>query len=279
MESVDDLRMEGPIIMLELHELREVLEGSIKVLSREPTLIEREYERIIVVGDLHGTLEALELAKKLFEHGSYDAIAFLGDYVDRGPYQMEALYETLKLKMESPKEVIMLRGNHEDERMNYYYGFYDVLMRYPHEIRDLVFNVYKELPLAALISDRVFLVHGGISSGIENIRSIKSLEKKFSYDDTIMELLWNDPSDSIDYFSFNFMRGGYKIFGKKALEEFHKANEIEMTIRSHEYFPGGFVELWNGMLYTIHSSTAYGPVSIAVLDIEEERVERIPIKL
>ena len=263
--------------MQHLGDLLEILESSIKLLSRESALLEKSYRRIIVVGDLHGTLTALDRVKELFFSGNYDAVAFLGDYVDRGPYQMEALYEALSLKLESPKEVILLRGNHEDERINYYYGFYNVLMRYSNEIRGLILDVYKELPLAAIVREKVFLVHGGISSGIENIRSLAHLKKSLVYDDTIMELLWNDPSDTVDYFSFNFMRGGYKIFGRKALEEFHKINDLKITIRSHEYVLGGFLKLWNGMLYTVHSSTAYGPASIAILDLEEENVERVQL--
>ncbi|KAI5686512.1 Calcineurinlike phosphoesterase [Leishmania braziliensis] len=50
---------------------------------------------------------------------------FLGDYVDRGPRAVEVIVLLLALKIEYPKHVFLLRGNHEEAQTNRLYGFFN----------------------------------------------------------------------------------------------------------------------------------------------------------
>lgn len=257
--------------------LENTLKRAIELLSKERILVEVKAKRVLIVGDLHGTLEGLEIGKKYLNNNKCDLLIFLGDYVDRGPLQLETLYEVLRLKIENPKKVYILRGNHEDLTMNYFYGFYRDLLMYSQKIRELIRDLYTNLPLALVLNDTYGFVHGGISSGVDSIWTLKNVPKEYEYPDIYKEILWNDPSTEVEYFSFNYMRGGFKVFGKRALEEFLENSDLKCLIRSHEYYPNGFVELWGGLLYTVHSSTAYGPVSVAFLDTEIEKIKKIDI--
>ena len=56
---------------------------------------------------------------------------FLGDYVDRGMYSVEVLIFLYALKLNYPKSVVMLRGNHECRKMTSHYTFRaEVLEKY-----------------------------------------------------------------------------------------------------------------------------------------------------
>ena len=66
-------------------------------------------------------------------------IIFVGDYVDRNPYDLETLTLILSFYMLFPKNVILLRGNHETREINEHYGFYDNLLRKFRENAELAF--------------------------------------------------------------------------------------------------------------------------------------------
>lgn len=48
---------------------------------------------------------------------------FLGDYVDRGSDGNQVLQFVLALRWLVPRNVYLVRGNHEQERVNRKYGF------------------------------------------------------------------------------------------------------------------------------------------------------------
>ena len=72
-----------------------------------------------IFGDLHG--QFLDLMRLFDEYGSpstagditYIDYLFLGDYVDRGAHSLETICLLLALKIEHPKAVHLIRGNHE----------------------------------------------------------------------------------------------------------------------------------------------------------------------
>lgn len=93
--------------------------------------------KIAFHGDLHGDIHSLlEFLKKLQTQGylskengfkvndtSSFYLFFLGDFTDRGIYGIEVWYTLLRLKIENPNNVIMVRGNHEDILIAEKYGF------------------------------------------------------------------------------------------------------------------------------------------------------------
>ena len=70
---------------------------------------------ITIVGDLHGQFYDFLKLLDTDVGGNCETTkyVFLGDYVDRGNFSIEVLLLILSMKINRPKQVIMLRGNHE----------------------------------------------------------------------------------------------------------------------------------------------------------------------
>ena len=79
------------------------------------------YRRILAIGDIHGHFERFHsaYAKMHFEPAD-DLLVFLGDYIDRGPSVRRTLEFVMKLAVE--KNVVLLRGNHEQMMLDYFFG-------------------------------------------------------------------------------------------------------------------------------------------------------------
>jgi serine/threonine protein phosphatase 1 len=71
--------------------------------------------RTIVIGDIHGCLDALNSIVDAFSPSSSDTIITVGDYVDRGPNSKGVLDRLLEL--ETTCNLIALKGNHEEMMM------------------------------------------------------------------------------------------------------------------------------------------------------------------
>ena len=70
-------------------------------------------ERILVIGDIHGCLDKLELLwERIDPRPGLDQLIFLGDYIDRGDDSSGVLDYLLELK-EIYTDTVFLMGNHE----------------------------------------------------------------------------------------------------------------------------------------------------------------------
>ncbi|MBS3816262.1 MAG: metallophosphoesterase [Candidatus Thermoplasmatota archaeon] len=251
MRVIDKILTEG-IQSVSEQEYSDLIEKVKRVLEGK-NLIEKDWNEFIVVGDTHGDIEAAKVPVEMAEKKGLP-IVFLGDYVDRGRKQLENLAYVLDLKERRPDRTVLLRGNHESERMNRGYGFQRVVhTRYSPELFTRILSLYEELPITAVI-DTFFLSHGGIPEGIEEIGEIAHLEKR---DERYKEIMWNDPSEDVDWFEKNRLRGGYKLYGKKAVNRFLEYNSLSAIIRAHQCFPEGFKYFFDKKLLSIFSVPNY----------------------
>ena len=80
-----------------------------------------QYNRVLAIGDMHGNFNRLlNLIHKVDFDPERDFLILLGDYIDRGDENMRCL--RWAMEMSEKKNVIALRGNHE-QMMFYYYLF------------------------------------------------------------------------------------------------------------------------------------------------------------
>ncbi|CAN6889691.1 unnamed protein product [Brassica oleracea var. botrytis] len=201
---------------LSFHELAELCFAAKQIIEQEPTVLQL-YAPIKVFGDLHGQFG--DLMRLFYEYGypsrqgdiSYIDYLFLGDYVDRGKHSLETiLLLALKardtfyyfvfifedtyvyvsfVQVEYPKNIHLIRGNHEAEATNTVYGFLDeCIERIVRECNDgnrafkLINDFFSHLPLAALIEKKIFCVHGGIGSSVFTMKQITNIKRPVDMD-------------------------------------------------------------------------------------------------
>merc|ERR1719354_429256 len=140
------------------------------ILIGQPMLLELEAP-VNVCGDVHGQFDDL---KKLFSVGGYPPFRnylFLGDYVDRGKKSVETLLLLMAFKIKFPENFFVVRGNHESDDVNKSYGFYDECKRkYSAKTWRKFNDVFRCLPVAAVVAGKIFCCHGGISPDLKSSR-------------------------------------------------------------------------------------------------------------
>jgi protein phosphatase len=235
----------------------------------------------LIIGDLHGDLESL--ADILRQSGfvqkldrTDDAfLVFLGDYGDRGAFSAEVYYTVLSLKLLFPRQVILMRGNHEGP---------DDLMADPHDLPEQFQNRFGEkwteayarirklfayLYNAVLVEDRYLLIHGGVPCQVATIEDLAYAHAEHPKQCFLEEMLWSDPNEAVEQ-TCPSPRGAGKLFSKKVTDEVLEKLNVKVLIRGHEPCQEGFKIDHGGKVLTLFSRkgppyfNAYG----AYLDVE-----------
>ena len=243
----------GDSASLAQEHLAPLLKESADQLMKEKNMLSLS-GRAIFVGDLHGdlnsALSAFALASKKNAH-----VIFLGDIVDRGSSQLETINLILARKLLEPDKVYMLRGNHEFREVNSRYGFADAVMgRYGETIYWLYNACFSTFPLAALLSGRVLALHGGVCRDLPTLRELEKIDRaSLSSLDEKAGIVWNDPSETKNGFSYNHARGGFHTYGKDVFGEFMSRNKLDMMVRAHQPWPNGYKYFFGKRLISVFS--------------------------
>ncbi|CAK0805657.1 unnamed protein product [Prorocentrum cordatum] len=208
---------------------------------------------IKICGDIHGQYHDL---LRMFEMGGFPPESnylFLGDYVDRGKQSVETIILLFVYKILYDESFFMLRGNHECAAITRIYGFYDECKRrYNIKIWKHCVDVFNRLPLCAVIDDKIFCVHGGLSPEMQTLDQVKSIGRPLDVPDCglMCDFLWADPESEINGWADND-RGVSYTFGPDTVEGFLKKFDFDVVVRAHQVVADGF-EFFAGRRLIIH---------------------------
>jgi serine/threonine-protein phosphatase PP1 catalytic subunit len=100
------------------------------------------------------------------------------------------------------------------------------------------------MPVAALIDDKIFCVHGGLSPDLTSLDQLTKLTRPTEVPNSgiflfksglLCDLLWSDPSPECESWNDND-RGVSFIFSKDIVKNFIEKNNIDLICRAHQVF-------------------------------------------
>eukprot|EP00128_Syssomonas_multiformis_P013351 Colp12_sorted_trinity150504_noHs@36219 len=248
----------GKQVQLSENEVRGLCNKSREVFMSQPIFLELEAP-LKICGDIHGQYHDL---LRLFEYGGFPPDSnylFLGDYVDRGKHSLETICLLLAYKIKYPENFFILRGNHECASINRLYGFYDECKRrYNIKLWKLFTDVFNCLPVAALVDEKIFCCHGGLSPDLNSLDNIRNIARPTDVPDNglLCDLLWSDPEKDIQGWSEND-RGVSFTFGSDRVTQFLEKFDMDLICRAHQVVEDGYEFFARRQLVTLFSAPNY----------------------
>ncbi|KAI3714022.1 hypothetical protein L1987_72612 [Smallanthus sonchifolius] len=210
-----------------------------EILMALPSLVDinvPDGKHFTVCGDVHGQffdlLNIFELNGLPSEENPY---LFNGDFVDRGSFSVEVILTLFAFKCMFPSAIHLSRGNHESKSMNKIYGFEgEVRSKLSDKFVELFAEVFCYLPLAHVINEKIFVVHGGLFStdGVK-LSDIRAIDR-----------FCEPPEEGLS-------------FGGDVTKRFLKDNNLDLVVRSHEVKDEGYEIEHDGKLITVFSAPNY----------------------
>ncbi|KAF2303819.1 hypothetical protein GH714_023603 [Hevea brasiliensis] len=249
----------------------------------EESNVQRVDAPVTICGDIHGQFYDM---KELFKVGGdcpKTNYLFIGDFVDRGFYSVETFLLLLALKVRYPDRITLIRGNHESRQITQVYGFYDECLRKYGSVNVWRYctDIFDYLSLSALIENRIFSVHGGLSPAISTLDQIRTIDRKqeVPHDGAMCDLLWSDPEDIVDGWGLS-PRGAGFLFGGSVVMSFNHSNNIDYICRAHQLVMEGYKWMFNNQIVTVWSAPNYcyrcGNVA-AILELDENLNKRFRV--
>ena len=117
--------------------------------------------------------------------------------------------------------------------------------------------MFDYLTLAAVVDEKVFCVHGGLSPNIKNMKDIDDIDriKEIPQEGAMCDLLWSDP-EQIEGWSVSARGAGY-IYGRDTVDQFCHNNGFSLIARAHQLVMEGYKYMFNERLVTVWSAPNY----------------------
>jgi protein phosphatase len=145
------------------------------------------------------------------------------------------------------------------------------------EIYTSLLLMFKELTVAAILKNRLLLVHGGLPTDDEVILNhrdaLATAQERHTRNRVLEELLWNDPRQLNDspYWEVS-QRGLGRYFGEPITRKWLQASGARTLIRGHEPCQGFRVD-HDGKVMTLFScQEAYPAFKAAYLVVTREQL-------
>ncbi|MHA1775216.1 MAG: hypothetical protein DRO88_03680 [Promethearchaeia archaeon] len=232
------------------------------------------------VGDTHGSFDdtylIIDYFIKVFQVNPKVKIVWIGDMVDRNPYDLQNLAFILSFWILFPDNVFILRGNHEDSSVCSRYGFSQHLYEKAQSrekfesIWKLITNFFSKLPLGLIFQSgnkKGLVFHGGIPFDVANYHPVNLDEieqylncyqlEHFDMDVYSQTILWADPDPQLSEPVAPTPRTGRPRFSQQAFSEFMSVNKFDLMIRGHQKFKSGYQLFWNNQLISLFSTSTY----------------------
>lgn len=143
--------------------------------------------------------------------------------------------------------------------------------------------------MSALIENKIFSVHGGLSPAITTLDQVRSLtptyvskdlvldcieatlyrlftihiqirtidrKQEVPHDGAMCDLLWSDPEDIVDGWGLS-PRGAGFLFGGSVVSSFNHTNNIDYICRAHQLVMEGYKWMFNNQIVTVWSAPNY----------------------
>mmetsp|Transcript_8175 Transcript_8175/g.19342 ORF Transcript_8175/g.19342 Transcript_8175/m.19342 type:complete len:312 (+) Transcript_8175:213-1148(+) len=232
----------------------------VKDLLVEESNVQPVTAPVTVCGDIHGQFYDLLELFKVGEEVPSTSYVFMGDFVDRGYNSVETFTFLMLLKARYPANITLLRGNHESRQITQVYGFYsECVKRYGEplvwkEITDL----FDFLPVASLIDDAIFCVHGGLSPSLLTLDQLATLDRfhEVPGEGGLSDLVWSDPDPVRSGFNPSSRGAGY-TFGSDVVGRFLRINALLHVLRAHQLCMEGYQVMFDNTLSTVWSAPNY----------------------
>mmetsp|Transcript_21068 Transcript_21068/g.30430 ORF Transcript_21068/g.30430 Transcript_21068/m.30430 type:complete len:725 (+) Transcript_21068:68-2242(+) len=265
--------------------VQQLCEAAKKIFTAQPTVVNVDAP-CKVFGDIHGQFRDMLLLFSRYGFPSHrggdielSSYVFNGDWVDRGPHQLETVLFLFSIKILYPTRVYLVRGNHEFKQQNKnmsrcgavgfdkacWSAFKGMLgnVAYRH-----VHKAFDMLPLVAVVDNSIAVMHGGLGDGSWTLDDIRALKRPISSElssEIVFNVVWSDPIPELPMDARkgahtserdNF-RGLIKRFAMDITEKWCARENLSLIIRSHEYNPSGFLVMHGGRLITVFSARNY----------------------
>ncbi|CAF4855790.1 unnamed protein product [Pieris macdunnoughi] len=209
----------GKTVQMSESEVRGLCTKSREIFLQQPILLELEAP-LKICGDIHGQYTDL---LRLFE------------------------------------EFFLLRGNHECASINRIYGFYDECKRrYNIKLWKTFTDCFNCLPIAAIIDEKIFCCHGGLSPDLQGMEQIRRIMRPTDVPDTglLCDLLWSDPDKDVQGWGEND-RGVSFTFGPDVVSKFLNRHDLDLICRAHQVVEDGYEFFAKRQLVTLFSAPNY----------------------